>query len=76
MFRQCVPRILDTQEWCQELDSDPVADRETPLSSANIGQYYHKTGVLPRDIRRVPNQQSMDGKLQDTHNISNEKPKL
>ena len=49
--RQVLPRIQDTKEWSKQRKSDPVADRETPLPGTSLGQYHHKTGIIPRNIR-------------------------
>ena len=43
-----VPGIIDTEEYCQECNSDPVMDRQKPLPSENLVRYHHKTGFLPR----------------------------
>ena len=66
-----VPKIPDTKEWGQEHDSDPVADRKTPLPWENIGRYHHKNGFMPRSIRLHPSEHSVVKKLKNSYNVSN-----
>ena len=65
LIRQYLPNITCTEKRCQEHNSNSVVDRKTPLSSANMGKYHHKTGFITRDIRQLPNKHTMGVKLQD-----------
>ena len=71
-IRQGVPKINSTEEWGQKSNSEPVRYGATPMHGESLGQYHHKTRILPMNIRRYPSEHSVVIESQNSYNVPND----